>query len=90
LLRLAPTTEPWIRVLGIVIGVLGTYYVAAARQELTWFFRATLWGRVIVLLGFTSLVVLRLAPPMLIGFALVDILGALWTRMALGSEMGAV
>ena len=89
LLRLAPTTEPWIRVLGVVAGVLGGYYVAAARQELTGFFRATVWGRPIVLLGFLILVVLRLAPPILIVFGLIDTAGALWTRAALRSRMGA-
>ena len=89
LLRLPPTTEPWIRVLGIVIGVLGAYYVVAARQELKGFFRATVWGRGIVLLAFVSLVLLHLAPPILVAFALVDTSGALWTRMALRAEVGA-
>ncbi len=89
LLRVPTTSEPWIRVLGIVVGVLGAYYVAAARQELTGFFRATVWGRLTVLLGLILLVTLGLAPPILIGFGLVDTAGALWTRAALRSQMGA-
>ncbi len=88
LLGLAPTTEPWIRVLGIVVGVLGAYYVAAAWQELTGFFRATVWGRAIFLLGVALLVLLRLAPPVLIVFGLVDVAGALWTRAGLRSQIG--
>ena len=89
LLRLPPTTEPWIRGLGVVVGVLGAYYLAAARQELTGFFRATVWGRAIVLLAFVVLVVLRLAPPILLAFGVIDTAGALWTRAALRSQMGA-
>ena len=41
LLGMASATEPWIRVLGVVVGVLGAYYIVAARAELTAFFRAT-------------------------------------------------
>jgi hypothetical protein len=89
ILRLPPTTEPWVRILGVVVGVLGSYYVAAARQELTGFFRATVWGRGMVLIGFLLLVLLRLAPPVVIGFALVDTAGALWTTLALRSQRGA-
>lgn len=86
LLRLPPTGDPWIRVLGVVVGVLGAYYVAAARQEFTAFFRATVWGRTFVPLAFALLVVLRLAPPMLLAFGLIDMVGALWTRGALHSQ----
>lgn len=86
LFRLAPTQEPWIRVLGIVTGVLGAYYVAAARGELIGFFRATLWGRAIVLTAFVLLVVLRLVPAIVIAFGVVDALGAIWTRAALRSQ----
>ena len=89
LLRVAPTTEPWIRVLGVVAGVLGAYYVTAARAELIAFFRATLWGRAGVLLAFLLLVVLHLAPPILIAFGLIDAAGALWTITALRPARGA-
>ncbi len=89
LLRLPLTTDPWIRVLGVVVGVLGAYYVAAARQELTGFFRATVWGRAIVLFAFALLVVLRLVPLTLLAFGVIDAAGALWTRAALRSQMGA-
>jgi hypothetical protein len=83
LLRLSPTTEPWIRVLGIPVGVMGATYVAAARANIFPFFRLTLWGRAIVPLGLGLLVVFRLAPPILIVFGLMDAAGALWTRAAL-------
>jgi hypothetical protein len=83
LLRLAPTTEPWVRVLGIPVGSIGAFHIAAARAGVTPFFRWTLWSRVFVLLAMASFVVLRLVPPVLIIFGLVDAAGAAWTSAAL-------
>ncbi len=85
LLRIAPATEPWIRVLGVVVAVLGAYYVAAARAELVPFLRATVWGRAMALVGFVCLAALSWAPPMIVAFGVVDALGALWTWSALRS-----
>ena len=87
LLGLAPTTEPWIRILGVVIGVLGAYYVSAARHDLTPFFRATVWGRGIVLFALCLFALLKLAPAVLIGFGVLDSAGALWTWSALRSPV---
>lgn len=83
LLRLAPATEPWIRVLGIPVGVMGAFFIAAARNNVTPFFHFTVWGRTIVLLAMTALILLQLAPPVLILFGLMDAAGAVWTRAAL-------
>lgn len=80
---ITPTTEPWIRVLGVVVGVLGAYYVVAARAQLELFFRATVWGRALVLAGFVTLVALGWAPAPLIAFGVIDTLGALWTWVGL-------
>ena len=86
LLRIVPTTEPWIRVLGVVVAVLGAYYVVAARAELNPFTRATVWGRVLVLLGLSGLAALAWAPPAIVGFGVDDGLGALWTWSALRAQ----
>jgi uncharacterized membrane protein len=83
LLRVPVTTEPWLSVLGVVVFVLGVYYLAAARAEMTAFFRVTVWGGWIVLVGFPLLVVFGSAPTILIAFALLDGVGAFWTRAAL-------
>ena len=83
ILRLAPTTEPWIRVLGIPIGVMGAFHIAAARANVVPFFRFTVWGRPLVLFGIAALVVFRFAPPILIVFGLVDAAGAVWTLTAI-------
>jgi len=44
---IAPATEAWIRVLGVVVLVLGTYYIVAARRDLLPFIRPTVWSRIL-------------------------------------------
>jgi hypothetical protein len=83
LLGLEPTREPYFRVLGVVVMTLGFYYVAAARQEVTPFFRWTVWGRPFVLAAFLAMVLAGAAPPILILFGAVDAAGAVWTALAL-------
>jgi hypothetical protein len=83
LLHLTPTTEPWIRVLGMQVAIMGAIHIAAARGEVIQFFRVTLWARAMVLVGLAFLILLRLAPPVLIAFGIVDAAGAIWTRRAL-------
>ncbi len=81
LLGLAPTGEPWIRVLGIIVFNLGLYYHAGADGVA--FQRITVVTRVIVLAGFTGLVLAGLAPGLLVLFGLVDLTGAIWTALAM-------
>jgi hypothetical protein len=90
LLAMAPATEPWIRVLGVVVGALGTYYIVAARAELDPFFRATVWVRALVLVAFSSLAAVGWAPVTLILFGVIDALGGFWTWMALRSHRNTV
>ena len=75
--------EPWIRVLGVVAIVLGCYYVQAARQDVTSFFRWTIWGRAAILVGFSLLVLAGQVAPTLILFGAIDGAGAVWTALAL-------
>ncbi len=77
------TNESWIRVLGIVIALLGFYYIIAARNELTPFFWATVAGRFAILISFVLLVVTKKAQPMLIAFGVIDAAGGLWTLLVL-------
>ena len=78
-----PTDEPWIRVVGFLVLLLALYYVNAAQEELTPFFRWTVYGRAAVILVFTAFVLLGLARWTLIVFGAADLLGALWTGWAL-------
>jgi uncharacterized membrane protein HdeD (DUF308 family) len=78
-----PTQEPWLRVFGAVVFVLGLYYVQAARQEVVPFFRFTTWGRPLLLLILVSFAILRMVPPVIVLFGVIDAAGAIWTALAL-------
>jgi len=80
------TTEIWIRILGFMVVVLGYYYIVAALFELTPFFRASVFGRPAVIVCFAGLVLVGMAQPVLILFGAIDLLGAIWTGLALRSS----
>jgi hypothetical protein len=86
LFRIPPTSEVWIRVVGMLVLILGLYYAGAARRELREFFAFTVWGRGTVLVFFAAFVLLGLAPPVLILFGAVDAAAACWTALALRSD----
>ena len=86
LFRQPPTSEPWLRILGIVACVLGGYYLAAARGDAVVFFRASVWGRAVGAAAFAGLVACGIAPKFVLLMAALDAAGAAWTRAALGSS----
>ncbi len=81
LFKFPKTNEPWIRVMGAVVLVLGFYYIIAAQNELSSFFWATVVGRFGVLILFSSLVIFRKTKPMLILFGIIYAIGAGWTLL---------
>ena len=81
LFKFPKTNEPWIRVMGAVVLVLGFYYIIAAQNELSSFFWATVFGRFGVLILFSSLVIFRKTKPMLILFGIIYAIGAVWTLL---------
>jgi hypothetical protein len=83
LLGVPATTEPWIHVLGITVMAIGMLDAASARAEQTGFFRASVWVRVFVFVGFIVFTLLKIAPPILLAFGAVDLAGAAWTFIAL-------
>jgi hypothetical protein len=86
LLLTKPTTEHWIRLLGTSAMVLGTYYIVAGRNDLTVMARASLWGHGIMIVSFTTLVILGIAPVLLLGIAGNEAVGLGWTWWALRAD----
>ena len=80
------TTEPWIRVVAMLLLLLAYYYIQTARDGNKTFFRFTVHTRAFVIVFFVVFVILDIAPPTLILFGIVDLLAALWTGLALRSE----
>ena len=81
--KLPKTNEPWIRVMGSVVLVLGFYYIISAQNELTPFFWATVVGRFGILILFVSLVISKKAPPIIIMFGVIDAAGGVWTLLTI-------
>jgi len=82
------TTEVWIRVAGMLVFLLGYYYIRAARNEegMTKFFRWTVHTRSSVIVFFIIFVALGFVKPILILFGVIDLLGAIWTGITLRSS----
>jgi hypothetical protein len=83
LFGLPSTNEPWLRVLGLVVGAIGYYYIFAAHHRLSAFYPATVWGRGMTSLAFLGLVVTGTGPWQLLIFGALDLLSALWTHRSL-------
>lgn len=83
LFGLPPTDEVWIRVVGMLLLIIGGYYVRAARLELEPFFRMTVYGRAVIIVFLLGFVLAGLAKPVLLLFGAVDLAAAIWTATAL-------
>jgi hypothetical protein len=81
--QLPSTNDVWIRVVGMLLFLLGIYYILAAQKEMTDFFQWTVYVRASVILFLTAFVMLGFVKPILILIGVVDFLGAIWTGMAL-------
>jgi hypothetical protein len=77
------TTEVWIRVLGMLVGLLACYYLLVAREELTSFMRLSVYIRALPILFFVGFVMAEMVKPILILFGAIDLAGAAWTNKAL-------
>ena len=89
LFRFEPTTEVYIRIVGVLALFLGYYYLSAARSETVAFMRWSANARPFLIVFFAAFVALRLARPQLLLFGLPDLFGAFWTRLALRADAAA-
>ena len=78
--------EVWVRVGGMVIAILGAYYMLAAKHGLRPFLAWTVAIRASVIVVFAVLVGTGLGPAVLLLFGAVDLAGAVWTWAALRRE----
>ena len=83
LLQFPPASDGWVRVVGVLAVFVGFYHVLAARHEFDAYIRATVLTRVVFALALGGLVVAGTMPPPLLLFGAIDLLGALWTALAL-------
>lgn len=83
LIGLPTTTEVWIRVLGLLAAVLGLFFFYCARGNVVPFFRVSVAGRLVFAIGIAALVVFGFSGPSLLIFAAADLVGGIWTWVAL-------
>lgn len=70
---------------GLLVFSIGVYDIYAARCEVVAFFKASVFARALVLIGFIAFALAGLVEPVLIGFGAVDFCGGLWSWRALQS-----
>ena len=78
-----PTTEIWIRVLGLFTFTTGIYYFQSDKKEQLAFFKATIIGRIFFFLMTFVLVISFHQSMMLSIIGSLDLLGALWSLSCL-------
>ena len=76
-----------VRLFGMILIYLGIYYfVAGKHPAFRPLYRVTVFTRSLALLIMIAFVLLGMAKPIVIGFTVVDALGALWTALALRAD----
>ena len=89
LLGLARSTDAWVRIVGVLTGILAFYFLNSARVDDLTFIRATVVARIVFFIAVTTLVTAGLAASRFVAFGLIDLAGAAWTWLALrGREPG--
>ena len=90
LFGLTETNEIWIRVVGIPLILLGTYYFLAGRNDIVPFIRWSVPARASVILFYAILVLTGAVKPTILMFGLVDLLGAVWTQLSLRADQADI
>jgi hypothetical protein len=80
------TTEVWIRVVGLIVLALAVYHIHCARNNVIPFFQITVPGRIGFAIGLIILFLMGFAGVGLVLFAIIEILGAVWTWSALRKQ----
>lgn len=82
----ANTHEVWIRLVGVLVGIIGAYYLVAVRAGFRPMFVASVPVRLALSASFVTFVAFDLAEPAILVFGLADLLGAIWTAAALRAD----
>jgi hypothetical protein len=86
LFGIAATQEPWIRVAGMLVGLIGSLYARYGPYADRRFIELTVQLRASVIVFFVAFVVFASAPWQLVLFGVVDLCAAGWTWWTLGPQ----
>jgi len=81
-----PSTDVWIRVVGLLVFMLGVYVWVAAKHDNRPFLQASVYTRIVVFLTLSAFAFLGPASPMLALFGVIDLCGGIWTYFALKAD----
>ncbi len=84
--RIAPSSDVWIRVVGVIAFNIGVYAWIAGKHENRPFLEASVYTRFVVFVAFTTFAVIGLASPTIVLFGVADLLGGMWTYFALKAD----
>jgi hypothetical protein len=84
--RMPQTSEVWIHVVGVVAFMIGVFAWVAAKHEDKHFFKASVYTRFVVFVAFTTFAAIGWASPAIIFFGVADLLGGIWTHLALKAD----
>ncbi|MEZ5009755.1 MAG: hypothetical protein R2728_01000 [Chitinophagales bacterium] len=80
------TDEVYPYCMSILMIVVGFYYMFTGKTESIGFFKASVFGRTFGFLALTAVVLVKLGPPIILLFGLLDLLGAIITGIELKKE----
>lgn len=82
-----PTSDIWIRVLGLLAFCAGMLYFYCGRTNQMGFFRISVPERIIFFLGIVGIVLFLQVDPRIALVGSVDLFGAIWTALTLRKAM---
>lgn len=85
-LKLPEIPTAWVRLMGILVIILGSYYIIGARNNLKPFIKGTIYLRLFFFTGVMVLFVSGQMPKEILPLGIIDLLGAAWTIFSLKAE----
>lgn len=89
-LHIPQTSEVWIRVLGVVAFMIGVYAWIAASHAFKPFLVASVYTRCVFFLACAAFAATGLANPMIMLFGVADLVGGIWTYLALRADAASI
>ena len=86
LVKLPPMPAGWARVVGLLAFIIGTCDILCGKNNITLIIRASVYIRLCFIAGIILLVLTGQMPLQTLLFALPDLLGVIWTAIALKQE----
>jgi hypothetical protein len=90
ILKFPPATDHWIRMVGVLSLIIGTYDIVSGRSNAEANLRASIPIRFGFAIACVLLVWQKFMPVQLLPLAAIDVAGAIWTALALKSGRRAV